>query len=260
MLLQVDWAEIASTNRRLLLAVGVLLVGVVVGYVVGRLSYRFLGAIGVHDAVEGTSFERTAQSLGTSTVALFSRLLSWFIYGVSLLLAFQVARLFNTTTLWARLGSFVPDLFFALFVLAAGFVVGDKAELSVGEHLRGLKIPQVTLVPRLVKYSVVFVALLIALSQIGVATDALLVLLFVYTAAVIVFGALALRDVLPAAVAGYYLLLNQPFGIGDQVAIGDHEGVVQEVSVFVTQIEADGQEYIVPNHLVFREGVVRYRD
>jgi len=258
--MNVDWQSLAETDSGLLLGLGVVAVGLVVGYLVGRVSNRFLRAIGVPAAVEGTSFERTAQSLGTSTVALFSRLLSWFIYGVSILLAFQTARLFHTTVLWARLSAFIPDLFFALFTLAAGFVVGDKAELTVSERLRGLKIRDVSAIPRAAKYTVVYVALLIALSQIGVATGALLILLVTYAAAVIVFAALALRDTLPAAVAGYYLLLQEPYGIGDTVQIGDHRGVVQEVGVFVTRIEGDDGEYIVPNHLVFREGVVRIRD
>jgi small-conductance mechanosensitive channel len=44
------------------------------------------------------------------------------------------------------------------------------------------------------------------------------------------------------------------------VAIGDHEGIVQEVDVFVTHVEADDREYVVPNHLVFRRGVVLVRE
>ena len=254
-----DWQHLPETDSRFVLALGVVAVGLVVGYLLGRISNRFLDAIGVPEAVEGTSFERTAQSLGTSTVALFSRLLSWFIYGVTVLLAFQTTRLFHTTVLWARLSAFIPDLFFALFTLAAGFVVGDKAELTAGEYLRDLKIHDVSAIPRAAKYTVVYVALLIALSQIGVATGALLVLLVTYAAAIIVFASLALRDTLPAAVAGYYLLFQEPYGIGDTIRIGDHRGVVQEVSVFVTRIEADKEEYIVPNHLVFREGVVKIR-
>jgi small-conductance mechanosensitive channel len=256
----VDWAALTDLDSRLLQAALVLLAGAVVGYLLGRLSDRVLRAVGVDRAVEGTSFERTARSLGTSTVALFSRLLSWFIYGVSVLLAFQIAELFNTASLWARIGAYVPSLFFALFALAAGFVVGDKAELTVAEALSGLKVPQVTVIPRLVKYSVVYVAALVALGQVGVTTGPLLVLLLIYAAAAVLFAALAFRDVLPAAVAGYYLLLNEPFGIGDTVRIGEHRGVVQEVSVFVTRIEEDGKEFIVPNYLLFREGVVRLRD
>jgi small-conductance mechanosensitive channel len=256
----VDWSVFADIDSRLVQAALVLVVGGTVGYLLGRLSDRVLRAAGVDRAVEGTSFERTARSLGTSTVSLFSRLLSWFIYGVSVLLALQVAQLFDSASLWARIGSYVPSLFFALFVLAVGFVAGDKAELTVAERLSGLKLPQTSVVPSLVKYSVVYVAALVALGQVGVSTGPLLVLLLIYAAAAVVFAALALRDVLPAAVAGYYLLLNEPFGIGDTVRIGDHRGVVQEVGVFVTRIEDDGSEYIVPNYVLFREGVVRVRD
>ena len=50
------------------------------------------------------------------------------------------------------------------------------------------------------------------------------------------------------------------FGIGDQVRIGDQRGIVQEVDLFVTKIEDDSEEYIVPNRKVFEDGIVRIRD
>ena len=122
-----------------------------------------------------------------------------------------------------------------------------------------MKLPEIGIVPRVVKYSIVYLAALVALGQIGIAVEALIVLFAAYVVALILFGALAFKDLLAAGAAGIYLLLNQPYGIGDNVEIGRRRGVVQEVTVFVTHVEDDGKEYIVPNHLVFREGVVRVR-
>jgi len=119
---------------------------------------------------------------------------------------------------------------------------------------------QVGFLPAVVKYSVYYVAALLALAQLGVATAALLVLLGGYAFGVVFFGGLALRDLLRAGAAGVYLLLTQPYGIGDRVEVDDHRGIVQEVDLFVTRVEADGEEFIVPNHLVFRGGVVRVRE
>jgi small-conductance mechanosensitive channel len=53
--------------------------------------------------------------------------------------------------------------------------------------------------------------------------------------------------------------LEQPYAIGDEVVIGDRRGIVQEVNLFVTHIEDDGEEFVVPNSAVFESGVVRIR-
>lgn len=241
-------------------AVFVLFVGVVFGYLVGRLNERLLEAAGVPDAVEGTSFERTAQSLGTSTVGVVARLSSWFVYIVTVIVAASIAGLVSTQNFLILFTSFIPQLFIASLVVVVGIVVADKAELLVGERLRGVKLPEVNLIPRLVKYSILYVAFLIALSQIGVHTLALIALLTVYALGIVLIGGLAVRDFLSSGAAGVYILLNQPYGIGDEIRIGDREGIVQGVDIVVTRVENDQEEYIIPNRLVLEHGIVRVRD
>ncbi|MFB6104320.1 MAG: mechanosensitive ion channel domain-containing protein [Halobacteriaceae archaeon] len=243
-------------DLRFLFAFIVLFVGLIAGLVVGRLNRRLLLAVGVDKTAEGTYFERTARSLGTSTVSIFARLSSWLVYGIAIVAALHLARLLDTDVFWLRLTAFVPNIFVAAAVLAAGFVIGDKAELWASERLRGIKLPEVGVLPRTIKYSVVFVAALIAAGQIGVATAALLVLLGAYAFGIVVFAGLALQDLLRAASAGVYLLLQEPYGIGDQVEIGDRHGVVQDITVFVTHVEGEDREYVVPNHAVLRDGAV----
>ncbi|MCT9096880.1 mechanosensitive ion channel family protein [Haloarchaeobius sp. HME9146] len=250
----------ALLQEPLVLAFGVIVAGVLIGMLIGKLNKRLMRAAGVPDMVEGTPFESSARSLGTSTVDIVARLSSWFIYGIAALAAVHVANIIRTDQFWLSIVWFVPDLFIAIFVLIVGFVAADKAELLTSERLRGVKLPEVNLLPRLVKYSVIYIAFLVALSQVGVNMLALVVLLAAYLFALIFLGGLAFRDFLRASAAGMYLLLRQPYGIGDQVEVDDKQGVVQEVDLFVTQIEADGSEYIVPNNRVFENGVVRIRE
>lgn len=254
----VEWQ--VFVNEPIVVAAAVLTLGVVVGYLVGKLNKELLTTAGVPEAVEGTPFERTAQSLGTSTIEIVARLSSWFIYGIAILTAVHIAQLLDTEAFWLRITEFVPRLFIAVLVLIVGFIVADKIELVVGEYLRGVKLPEVTIIPRVIKYSVLFVAFVIALSQIRVHVAALLILLTVYAAGIVLVGAYAFKDFLVSSAVGIYLLLNQPYGIGDRVRIGDQTGIVQEVDVFVTKIENDSEEFIVPNRKVFEEGVVRLRD
>ncbi|MFC7154639.1 mechanosensitive ion channel domain-containing protein [Halomarina halobia] len=251
-----DVVEVLSTS---LISVFVLLFGLILGFLVGRLTQRLLTAVGVPGAVEGTAFERGAQRLGTSTVGLIATLVTLFIYLATIGAALELEGFLETRLSLMALLGYVPQVFAAVLVLIVGLIIGDKLELAIQERFKGVKLTEVGVLPQIVKYSVVYLAVVIALSTLGLPSGALLILLGGYFLAVIVFGALALRDVLAAASAGVFLLLTQPYGIGDTVEVDGHRGIVQEVDVFVTHVENDDEEFIVPNHLVFKSGIVRVR-
>lgn len=67
---------------------------------------------------------------------------------------------------------------------------------------------------------------------------------------------LSLQDVLKNLVAGVYLLLEQPFKIGDQVAVKGITGEVEGIDIRTTIIRtSDGLKVLVPNTIVFTEVV-----
>ncbi|MFC7020710.1 MULTISPECIES: mechanosensitive ion channel domain-containing protein [Haloarcula] len=260
----IDWPELVRTvfspEGAFVLSLAVLVVGAIFGYLVWRSLRQFMRELGVPDAVEGTPFERTARGLGTSTVGIVSNLAALFVYITAITVALNIAQLVDPEAYWTRFTAFLPDLFIAAFALIIGLIAGDKAKLIVSERLRSVKLPEATVVPELVKYSIFYLAVLIALGQLGVDTLALLILLAAYAFGLVFLVGLALRDVLAASAAGVYVLLTQPYSIGDEIAIGDRQGIVQEVDMFVTHVESDGREHVIPNQKVFREGVVRIRD
>ena len=250
---------LGAVPERVWLALVVIVFGVVVAFLVGVVSRRLLTRAGVPEAIEGTTFERTAREFDTSTVRIVAKLSTYFIVAVALLLALTVAEIRYFDLFWSEFVAFVPRLFVGILVLIVGIIVGDKAELLVVERLRGVKLPEVGVLPTLVKYSVVYVAALIALGQVGVQTLALVVLLAAYSFAMVVLTALATKDLLAAGAAGIFLLLRQPYGIGDEVRVAEQRGIVQEIDLFVTHIETDTGEHVLPNHVVFRNGIVLIR-
>jgi small-conductance mechanosensitive channel len=256
----VEWLRSLTTQFQYISAALVLVVGLVIGYLVGRINDRILRSAGIPEAVEGTSLERTARKFGTDTVSIIAQGSAWIIYIVSILYALEVAELVQTGLVLAQAWTLLPSYIVAVLIVMVGLLAGDKAELLVSEYLRGVKLPEVSVIATTVRYTVVFVAILLALAQIGIAVGVLLILLAAYLFAMVLFSAVALHQLLTSAAAGLYLLLNQPYGIGDRVAVADQQGVVQEVDVFVTRIEDDGREYVIPNHLVFRRGVVIERE
>ncbi|WP_129115679.1 mechanosensitive ion channel domain-containing protein [Halegenticoccus tardaugens] len=241
------------------LAFGIILLGVILGLLVNVVNRKLLTRAGVPEAIEGTGFERMAREIGTSTVAILARLSMYFVVVLAVLVGLTVAEIQYTEVFWSQVVEFIPQVFIALLILIIGIVVGEKVELLVAERLRGVKLPEIGFIPMLAKYSVFYVFVLIALNQVGVATLALIVLLGVYAVAVVGLAAVAFHDMLSSGAAGIYLLLNQPYGIGDEVKMGDRRGIVQEIDVFVTHVESNGDEYIIPNNKVFQDGIVRIR-
>ncbi|MFW6437174.1 MAG: mechanosensitive ion channel domain-containing protein [Halococcoides sp.] len=242
----------------LVVAIAALLVGPAAALIVRYVARRILEEAGVEQSVEGTVFDRLIRRLGLSTIGFFAILPALFVYALTVMVALNTTQLLRTE-LSASATALFPNVFVAVVFVVVGLIAGDKAGLMLEERLKGVKLPQVTIVADGVKWSIFSLAVLLGLAQIGIATLPLVVVLAGYLFALVVFGAVAFRVPLSAAAAGVYLLLSEPYSIGDEVVVDDHRGIVQEVDLFVTHVERDTEEYIVPNHRVLRSGIVRVR-
>lgn len=94
--------------------------------------------------------------------------------------------------------------------------------------------------------------LVVALGVVGASTDSLVTWFGVIVAAL----SLALQDIIKNLVAGFYLLIEQPFKTGDRLVVADHDGYVETVALRVTGLRnARRQLVLVPNYLVFSQVV-----
>ena len=108
----------------------------------------------------------------------------------------------------------------------------------------------VLLVDNLIKIAVGLVAGSIALGFLWRELGAIITGLGV-TAALV---SLALQDIVKNIVAGLYLLAEQPFRVGDRVAVGDAVGRVEHIDVRATSLRDDrGRQVLVPNIKVFSD-------
>jgi small-conductance mechanosensitive channel len=234
----------------------ILLVGVAVGYTVRRILVGVGTSTGVDDFVEGTTFERVADSFGTSTVGIVATTVEWFIYASAIFVALDVLRFdpFDQTIL-LRITNYVPNIVAAFFIIVFGAILGDKTAILVSDRLESVKVSEIGVLPTVARYSVVFLALLMALSQLGVSTVALYILLAAYLFGAVAVALVALRVVLPSVVSGLYIVSTHQYGVGDTVRVGDVEGVVQEVDLLTTCVDDGEREHLLPNSLVLEEGV-----
>ena len=259
-----EWLERAgqtlSEESAVTFAIAILLLGLLGGYLVWRWTHAVFQRLGLQDAVEGTSVERGAGRFGTSTAGIIAWLFALTVVGLALIAAFNVTRVLEMDLFWPAVISLFPRLLIAVLAVIFGLLLGDKAHLVVQERLRSIKLPEAAIIPEIVKYSIFYIAALIALAQVGVATTALLVLLAAYAFGIVVLATVAFKDLLAAGAAGIYLVLNEPYSIGDEIQVNGNRGIVQEMNMFVTHIEDDGEEYIIPNNKVFQSGIIRLRE
>lgn len=76
--------------------------------------------------------------------------------------------------------------------------------------------------------------------------------------AITVTFTIAFQDILKDLVAGFYILMERPFHIGDSITIGNaayaplHTGVVENIELRATKLRiSSGEQVTVPNSLVF---------
>ncbi|MCK4433232.1 MAG: mechanosensitive ion channel, partial [Methanomicrobia archaeon] len=67
---------------------------------------------------------------------------------------------------------------------------------------------------------------------------------------------LALKEIAPNMAAGFHLIHDTPFKIGDIVEIDGNEGVVDNIGLISTTIKAKEEKIIIPNSK-FLENVVK---
>jgi small-conductance mechanosensitive channel len=68
---------------------------------------------------------------------------------------------------------------------------------------------------------------------------------------------MAARQTLGALLAGFVLMFSRPFEIGDWIEVGDHEGIVTDITVVNTRIQTfDGEYVMIPNDVVSSESLV----
>lgn len=123
----------------------------------------------------------------------------------------------------------------------------------LGVGMRAFPAPATAvLVANLAYAAATALGVLTILPVIGIQANAVIAALGVSGLAI----SLALQDVLRNFVAGLYLLLERPFGIGDRITLREFTGDVQSIELRTTLLRtASGARVIVPNSALMTEVV-----
>lgn len=144
----------------------------------------------------------------------------------------------------------------ALLIALLAFALGQRLRGAVTASLRRRRKvdPGVALLTgRLAYFTILAVAALWILNIFGNGITPLLTVLGAVGLAV----SLALQDVLRNLFAGFYLLIERPFMIGDQIELKGISGIVESIELRLTMLATlDGLRVTVPNATVFTEVII----
>ena len=142
---------------------------------------------------------------------------------------------------------------FAAIILGLTWLVATIVSFGI----RGLMLqsaPQVAAGARRVGSVVVWlVGILLAVQEVGVSVEILLVLLSLFAIAAII----ALRIPLENFGAKYFSDVYSPFKVGDSIQVGHHTGKVIEINAMTTVLLSDDDRLVaLPNSLLLKEVLV----
>ncbi|MEA5385941.1 mechanosensitive ion channel domain-containing protein [Haloarculaceae archaeon H-GB11] len=246
-----------TTETRIAVSVGLLLAGLVVSLVVlpfllrrteRTISARFAtGRFGGVTSAVSDYVPKTVGDLVLRTVQL--AILG--VTAVAVLVVWGLTGLVRNVAAWTLLSAPVLGKLGG----TAGVVLGTYVGLQIlkdsiarfSNDVRWMTQHQQEILLRMTQLVVLSFAALVLLGVWNVNLDAL----FVGAGFLGIVVGLAARQTLGSIIAGFLLMFSRPFTIGDWVTIGDHEGVVTDITIVHTRLENfDGESVVIPNDRV----------
>ena len=175
----------------------------------------------------------------------------------------------DLTTLGAKLGAFgnqlaiwagtaFPNLLASILLLLGGWWLAAWTQRALSRFLdRQARIDATlrSVIAPLVRYTILILAMVAALGQLGIQTTSILAALGAIGLAI----GLALQGTLANVAAGIILLWHRPFKIGDDIEAGGIAGTLHEVGIFASQIHTwDGIFQFVPNSELWNKRLINY--
>ncbi len=168
----------------------------------------------------------------------------------------EYTQLLNLSTVW--IADNVTRVLTACLILFVGFWLAgllSRQTRNVLPHTGRVDKTLAPLMSQVVRYGLIIITVVIALSQFGIQTTSILAVLGAAGLAI----ALALQGTLSNIASGVMLIWLRPFNVGDAIDAEGISGNVLEVGLFATELRTyDGVFIFVPNSRLWNAKIMNY--
>jgi len=167
------WGHVAGFAPRLVAAVVVFLVGVLIAYLLGKLAWHIVRLLQIDRGLESVGFRRVWERSGfkLNTPYFFYELVKWFFVLVFLMAAVDILGLVQVTEFIRTIVFYVPNIVVAAIIMIAGALIGGLLANIVRGSVKAAALSSANSLAEATRWVVMIFSLLVALSQLGVASE-----------------------------------------------------------------------------------------
>jgi hypothetical protein len=166
------WFAVVQFVPNIIFAVALFVIGWVVGSVLGRVVAQVVKATRVDNALKNAGFEDAFRRAGMNfdIAGFLGGLVQWFIIAVFLLASLELLHLDQVSLFLQQVVLlYIPQVIIAILILLLAAVIAEVAKNVVMASARAVGAHSVNLLGSITKWSIWILAVLTALSHLGIA-------------------------------------------------------------------------------------------
>lgn len=166
------WLGIMSFVPNLVVAIVIVLLGWGIGVLFGRVISQIIKALKIDEALRKTGVEDFLNrgGIGLNSGAFLGGLVRWFVILVFLIGALDILHLSQVTEFLRQILNYLPQVIVAVLILIAGGLVAEVMKKLVLSSAMAAEISSAGFLATITKWVIWVFAILVALSQLGIAT------------------------------------------------------------------------------------------
>lgn len=174
------WSKVLSFIPDLLGALVVLVIGLVIASLLGKLAKKIVKLTKVDQLAEKIGLRQEAEEMGfrLSIAGVLGWLVKWFIIITTIIAVLDILNISQLSSFLERLVLYLPQVIVAVIILTAGLIVGRLANNAIKSTLSRATIKQTmaNFLGALAKWAIYLFALMAALVQLGISTSLIQIL------------------------------------------------------------------------------------
>jgi hypothetical protein len=172
------WESFVGVTPSIIAGVLVIVFGYILSSLVGALTHAILNAAKVDDHLRKA---RLAHSIGFVSIAnLGGALMKWYIFALFIIEAARIFKLGVLSDQLSKLAAVLPNVIAALIIVLGGLIVADY----IADRMLHAKRKGVRIASSIVRWALIVVVIVTALSQVGIDTALISNALLIIVAAI----------------------------------------------------------------------------
>ena len=165
------WVGVIGFVPNLIVALLIVVIGWAIGALLGRVVSQIIKSLRLDEGLRKAGLEEflSRGGINLNSGAFLGGLVKWFVMLVFLIGALDVLRLTQVTEFLKNILAYIPQVIVAVLILLAAGVIGDALRKVVVSSAKTAEVKSSGFLGSVTKWAIWVFAILVALSQLGIA-------------------------------------------------------------------------------------------